>query len=747
MSDQHKTRRPLLAIMVSALSLTLLLVHPASALAETEFIFTSRGYGHGLGMSQYGAKGFAEHGYSYDYILRYYYGNAGRDPKTKVTAWPTAEPTRDVNLDAAANYNTKSSSYNGGYTKTAWTIRPGNAGTQLAVYVPGSSAAQTAPDGWHTFTASGNTITWKKPDGTSVALGPTVAVWGSGGSPRLTQVREGTGQYSHTYVRFRGELWLTAKDGKLKLINRVQMSEYLYGVVPRESPSYWHSEALKAQAVAARSYSWTSTRTELYTTTSDQVYGGHSEGEDRANAKLLETLRTNSAVDATKGQVVTYDGVKVTTNFMSTSGGYTENSENVWSSALPYLRGVPDPFEVTAGSPAHTWQWKKMTASQLRSALLAQGVSSASVPDPIADVRVVERGVSGRIMKVALTGSTGAVTYLSGGDIDPFKNALGFTYRDRWIYVDPHSSRIDGIDRYDTALKAAQRGGVGAGTVIIASGTAPADALAAASLAGAVAAKAGPLVYVPVLLTPGSELDSRVADWIAANHVSTVYIAGGTSVVSPAVEAQLKTTGEVASVKRLAGDDRYGTARVIAREVKRLNPSITRAIVVNGINFADAVAASPLAYQKTLPIIPVRPDSIPPDSAAALSEIGATSTLVVGGTSAVSDDVKAELPSAVRVAAGVDRYESAKLLGQYLKQNEGFNFDSVYVSSGVSLVDALSVGPFAGYNKNVMLFADSYRLPVPTRDVVASVTSRVWIVGGEGSLSGWVEGQMNQVCE
>ncbi|MHB1135796.1 MAG: SpoIID/LytB domain-containing protein [Coriobacteriia bacterium] len=754
MSNQHDTNRILLAALGTLLSLALVLGGPASALAETTFNFTSRGYGHGLGMSQYGAKGFAEHGYSYDYILRYYYGNAGRDAKTKVVTWPTAEPTRDVNLDGAAN------STNAGFTKTTWTIRPGYAGSRLIVYVS-PSEVYYAPDGWSTFTALGNTITWKRPDGSTQVFSGTILVLGETSNPRLTQVMEGTGQYSHTYVRFRGHLRLTASAGKIKLINRLNMNEYLYGVVPRESPSYWHMEALKAQAVAARAYSWTSTRDELYTTTADQVYGGHSSGdpdlrtdgkdysEDRTKAVLLETSRTNTAVDATAGQVVTYDGAMIRTYFMSTSGGHTEDSKNVWGGDYPYLTGVPDPFELTAGSPAHSWQWKQLTATQVRTALLAQGVSAALVPDPIVSMRVVERGVSGRVMKVAFTSPTGYVTYIEGStNMDRFKRALGFQYQDRWIYVNPKSVRIAGTDRYDTALKVAQRLGASAGVVIVASGTAPADALAASSLAGATAGAAGSLAYVPVLLTPGNELDSRVQDWIAASGATKVYIVGGTSVVSSAVEAELRKTGTVSVVDRLAGVDRYGTAREIALEVKRLNPSVNRAIVVNGVDFADAVAASSFAFAGKLPIIPVRPNSVPADSAAALKEIGATSTIVIGGTSAVSDQVKNSLPSATRVGDGIDRYESAQLLADYLcGDDEGFNARSVYVSSGISLVDALAVGPLAGYNKNPVVFARAYDLPATTRQVVSGVTSRVWIAGGESVLSGWVEGQMNAACE
>jgi len=505
-------------------------------------------------------------------------------------------------------------------------------------------------------------------------------------------------------------------------------------------------ETLKAQAVAARGYSWTSSREELCTTTDDQVYGGHSRGEDRANAIPHETSRTNTAVDATTGQVVTYEGAMVRTQFMSTSGGHTENSENVWMAREEHLRGVPDPYEITAGSPAHTWQSKRMTAEALLSALLEQGVSPESLPESIAAVRVLERGVSGRIMKIELSGVDGDTTFLEGsGNVDRFKRALGFEYQDRWIYVNPKTVRVAGVDRYETAIKAAQRIPARPGTVIVASGTAPADALAASSLAGAIGSATEEVRFVPVLLTPGNALDSRVADWIENAGVSHVYIVGGTGVVSDAVATELQDLG--VSVERLGGADRYATAKKVAIEVKRLKPSTNRAIVVNGVELADAVAASAFAYQHSLPIILVRPGSVPPESADALSAIEPDSTLVVGGTGAVSDAVLGTLPGGTRIAPGIDRYESAQLLSAYLISNEGFNSGSVYVASGESLIDGLVLGPVAGYNKNSILFARNYALPECSAGVIGQATSRVVVGGGESVLSGWVEGKMNEACE
>ncbi|MDZ4654769.1 MAG: cell wall-binding repeat-containing protein [Coriobacteriia bacterium] len=726
------------AVPVVSLAIALLLALGAATPAYA-FRFRVRGFGHGLGMSQYGAQGFALNGYKYDQILRHYYGNAGTDPKTTV-AELTSEPKRDVLLDKAAG------SGDGAYTKTTWTLRPGYAGSVLAVY---QGSVVNFVDGFTTFTASGSNLVVTDSKGKTATYTGTVAVWGSGTSPSLTQVKEGTGQYSYEYVRFRGELRLEAKDGKVKLVNRVEMRDYLYGVVPRESPSWFEMEALKSQAVAARGYSYTSTRTELYTDTRDQVYGGHSRGVDRSNPTSHETSRTNEAVDATFGKVVMYDGVPVRTYFMSTSGGHTEDSENVWSSELAHIRGVPDPYEIYARSPYHSWTEYEYDAATVRTRLLSAGISSLSLPATIASIHVTKRGDSGRVMEVVVAGTDGSSFTFSGStSMDRFRNALGLA-RDRWWYVDPHTAnRIAGPDRYATSVAASQRIFTSPNYVILAGGDAPADALAASGLAGAAGG-------APILLTESWQLTTCVADEIKRLSPTKVYIVGGTGVVSEDVIEdlhELPGLSAAGDVERLGGRDRYETAQLIAEEIKWWKgPELTRAIVVNGDTLVDAVAAAGLAYQKDMPIIPVKATAVPAYSAAALNSLDYVSTsLVVGGSGAVGDEVMQKLPGASRIAAGTNRYDTAVKLAEYVVANEGFNWGSVYVSSGVSIVDALAAAPVAGHNRNPMLFVMDWKVEQTTFDCLyahRNALYRVHIVGGEGVIPGWQQGQIDALLE
>ncbi len=179
--------------------------------------------------------------------------------------------------------------------------------------------------------------------------------------------------------RGRMEIGRYGKDN-LTAVNIVPLEEYLYGVVPSEMPSSWPTEALKAQAVCSRSYALikagyggTSNAKKGYKivdTVSSQVYKGY----------LAESVKTNEAVDATKGKMVCYDNKVVAAYYFSTSGGKTESSQGVWAVELPYLQSVPDIYEKNSGKMV--WQ-KVMTLDEIRDALEKQGIYGETITDVI----------------------------------------------------------------------------------------------------------------------------------------------------------------------------------------------------------------------------------------------------------------------------------------------------------------------------------------------------------------------------
>ena len=148
----------------------------------------------------------------------------------------------------------------------------------------------------------------------------------------LTQLTQGT---------YRGWFEFVRQGSSITAVNILDYEEYLYGVIPAEMPASWNMEALKAQAVAARSMAihqynkYNKYGHNVCDTVYTQVYKGFSG----------EHARTNQAVDETRGRVATYNGKIAETLFFSTSGGYTEDPANVWGSAIPYLKSIPDPYE------------------------------------------------------------------------------------------------------------------------------------------------------------------------------------------------------------------------------------------------------------------------------------------------------------------------------------------------------------------------------------------------------------------
>jgi stage II sporulation protein D len=151
--------------------------------------------------------------------------------------------------------------------------------------------------------------------------------------------------------RYRGTFSIAVAPGGIEAVNHVPIEEYLYGVVPEEMSHKWKPEALMAQAVAARTYAlYVKEKSkdkpyDVEATTFSQVYGGYD----------AETTASNLAVNATRGQVITYDGKLIISYFHANSGGYTEDARNVWNVDVPYLKGIYDRF--SENIPGDTWEY------------------------------------------------------------------------------------------------------------------------------------------------------------------------------------------------------------------------------------------------------------------------------------------------------------------------------------------------------------------------------------------------------
>src|SRR3954452_99602 len=359
----------LFSIVTAAL---LLAAAPAEA-AKTTFTIRGAGFGHGVGLSQYGAMGYAEHGWSAAQILGHYYTG---------TSLGTTDPDHKVRVQLIAD--ARSVRISGAEQAGSGTLDPAQT---YVVKRRGLSQVDLSAHGKRlaTFTAP-------------------LQVAGDGGVTALAGVGSYRGVLQFAPTAFKG----------LSVINSVGLDDYLQGVVPAESPASWPAEALKAQAIAARTYAITTAKSDdfdHYADTRSQVYKGVG----------IETASTNAAVAATRGRVVTYNGQPVVTYFFSTSGGRTEDVENttLGNEPRPWLKSVEDAYDSV--SPRHRWTVKlTMKAAAKKLGGLVKGSFKG--------IRVTGRGASPRIMTAEVVGSRG-VTPTDGATL---RAKLGLF--DTWAY-------------------------------------------------------------------------------------------------------------------------------------------------------------------------------------------------------------------------------------------------------------------------------------------------------------------------
>lgn len=320
------------------------------------------GFGHGAGLSQYGAYGMAQQGAGYRRILGHYYrgvgiGNVG----TRTIRVLMRERARRVAFTGAAALGERAAD-------------PGRR------YVATRDGSRIAVRGVGRFTA------------------PLVVKGSARGITLLGRALNGV-----VSGRYRGSFELSAQGGGLAAVNALQIDAYIQGVVPGEMPSSWDLEALKAQAVAARSYALSTDAGgglfDQYPDTRSQVYRGVG----------AETSRTNAAVTRTAGEVIVYRQRVATAYYFSTSGGQTENVEFAFpgGSPVPYLRSVQDPYDRI--SPRYRWSIEYSGAEMARR---LRGL----IRGRLRAIRVAKTGVSPRIVEAVVVGTKGSVR-VTGADL------------------------------------------------------------------------------------------------------------------------------------------------------------------------------------------------------------------------------------------------------------------------------------------------------------------------------------------
>ena len=356
-------------VLAGALVLLVLLAFagPAAAFSmDYAFTIEGHGWGHGVGMSQWGAYGYAKHGWVYKDILKHYY--------TGISFSNVDDSVIRVNL------------------------RSGLSAVKLSC--PNEYTVQGSGDAWTIPGGTTATTTWSSL-GYKVVAGSLRKTFNAAPTfkPKSGALRLITKTDLNDDGAYRGTIRVV-HGGGLMMINNVPLESYLRGVVPHEVSPSWPREALKTQACAARAFalgnrqpsqSW-----DVYCDVRDQAYVGVG----------IEDSRTDAAVRDTAGVCPVYNGKPIVATYFSCSGGQTENVKYVWGGSYPYLKGVNDPYD-NYGS-LHDWGPLRRTPSQIGGPLGAAGTVRA--------VYTVKRGDSPRIVKAAILGSKGT-SFIEGGSL------------------------------------------------------------------------------------------------------------------------------------------------------------------------------------------------------------------------------------------------------------------------------------------------------------------------------------------
>jgi SpoIID/LytB domain protein len=411
-------------VLVAALVVVVALLSGAVAQAAETFRFHGSGYGHGIGMSQWGAYGLAQKGWSHRRILTHFYSG------TRVVASSTLPRELRVGLTSGRS-----------------TIHLGARSGPVRLWLDGPSATYVATiasgETWSVSTAPAvNTYAIRDEAGTLVGghrwggpARPLFATFAGTGArafvPEADEVWHQGFAYAYGFLEF--DLTGCADRCLQRLTLELPFERYLRGM--GEMPSSWPAAALRTQAVAARTFATYKIRRyglrsdcdcHLLDGAADQVYVGWSK-ESAADGD-----RWVAAVVGTRAEVVTYRGSVIQAFYAASDGGYTEDVEDVWHGgnpayAIPYLRGVCDPGEYTSANPWTDWT-RSFTASSL-SSRLAPYTGGIGTITRFTDVR---RGVSGRIVRATARGTGGSASV----EGDELRRALGLPDGRVWINTD-----------------------------------------------------------------------------------------------------------------------------------------------------------------------------------------------------------------------------------------------------------------------------------------------------------------------
>ena len=396
-----------LALLIFTLFTPTLSAHAATTVPAT-FSFQGAGYGHGVGMSQYGARGQALEGKSATDILRYYY------------SYVTVEPMVDSQMTRV----------NIGHTLNSLSIKAISKVGQIQIF-EGEIKDTTAAAPLRTmdvnstlsFTVLG-TLAFPSVSPPSALVDPlpsgkiwTIRWTGTrylSGDPAVVSVNAAGSNTSYRYGQIQVKLVKAPVLGyRLEVTNTVRLhDEYLWGI--GEMPSSWPLAALQAQAIASRSYALnrgvtirTACDCNMYSASQDQAFVGYSKEAEKTYGALWKAAVNSTSTDDSTGLTVLYGSSPISAYFSSSTGGITESALNVWGTAVPYAIAVPDPWSLDRKINSKFASWLRPVSQSV--------VASAFGLSDAATLFVNSKDASGRVVSITATSSNGKTAKLSGG--------------------------------------------------------------------------------------------------------------------------------------------------------------------------------------------------------------------------------------------------------------------------------------------------------------------------------------------
>lgn len=534
---------------------------------------------------------------------------------------------------------------------------------------------------------------------------------------------------------YRGEVMARHKStGTVSTVNALPMETYLRSVVAAEIPSSFHTQALRSQAVAARTYAARgSNGTASYDTCDTaacQVYSGRGERTTNGGIRSVENGPADAAVAATSGEVLTYrfssGRALATTMFSSSSGGHTAAAD----SAHGYLRAHPDPYDDVSGNQRHAW------SAQLPVSALEARYGIARVERVQILRRDGDGDWGGRVLEARVEGFTASGNYTwayatgiglrLSRPFPTYRTGLSseyFTFGDE----SPASSatRVAGPHRWSTSQAVSGFWPEGVPVVYVASGLDFPDALSAAATSG--------VEDAPVLLTDSGSLPSQTREALGRLKPKRIVIVGGTRAIGSSVLTALRQYATTGEVSRVQGGDRYQTAAALAESY----PVGAKTVyLASGADYPDALAGAALAAHQKAPLLLTTSTGLPSSTRRQLDRLNPEKVVVLGGENAIGAGTARAAGSYSRSGdftrlAGTNRFETAEQVSLQFPTSTS----TVVLASGTAYPDALVGAALGGRLGAPLLLTEADGIPRATdRALTRLALTKAYAVGGDGVI-------------